>query len=287
MIVRVHTIRIITIITFMPEELLNSENSTPSDNSSNSQPPGTAESTTTQNSQSQSGSGDAGVRNPDKLLELFNKQKDELKELKAFKAQQEKLKADAEAERLKKEQQYEALIPLKIDEAVNPLKQQLESLNAEKDRLAKELAEAIAAKTTIENEKNTEKLKRSVYKSYIKNGGIESEGEDSPFDLLWNSYASKFSLNKDNIDVNATDEKGKPLSLDGFITSLKQKPSLAPLFKAELTNGSGTPPQATQGRSTVSDGVKPRVVTKEQMANPKRHGFTIQDIKDGKVVIAK
>ena len=214
----------------------------------------------------------SSVRNPDKLLELYNQQKEELKSLKDFKASKEAESSQAEQDRLKKEQQYEALIPVKVKEALDPLQKQVTKLEKERNDWETKYKESNTQYEALQTTLKTDKLKDQVYQGFLATGG----DSDTSKDAFWKLYGSDITV----------DEEGSAKDLDPLFDSLKKDKFGAKLFVATVPEGSGTPQQSTSTPKATQTS-KPREVTKAQLLNPKKHGITTEDIIAGKVVVSE
>lgn len=215
------------------------------------------------------------VRNPDKLLELYNAQKAELKELKTFRTQQETLAQQAEAKRLEEKGQYEAALTLKVQEALTPVNQLFEAEKKRSEKLATENAKIKAEYEALEKGYKGEKLKSLVNQSFA-----ASDGDTEVFDLFWSGYGGQFSLSDDGKPVLS----GSNDDINTFMKTLSATPVGARLFKANLPEGSGTTPQSTNSKGSTPKAA-PRVVTQAEALNPRKAGFTLEDVMKGDVVI--
>jgi len=213
----------------------------------------------------------SGVRNPDKLLELYNQQKEELKTLKDFKAGKEDEARGMEEERLKKEQQYEALIPVKIKEATDPLQKQLDKLTKERGEWETKYKESNTQYEALQTTIKTDKLKDEVYQGFLSQGG---DSKTTSKDTLWKLYGGDITV----------DEKGGAKDLEAMFTTMKADSFGQKLFVATVPEGTGTPQQSSN-TPKASTGNKPRSVTKAMLLNPKKHGITPEDIISGKVLV--
>ena len=214
----------------------------------------------------------SGVRNPDKLLELYNQQKEELKTLKDFKASKEAESSQAEQDRLKKEQQYEALIPVKIKEATDPLQKQVTKLEKERGDWEEKFKSANSQYEALQTTIKTDKLKDEFYQAFTsQNGDAKSTSKDT----LWKLYGSEITV----------DEEGSAKDLDALFTTMKADSFGQKLFVATLPEGTGTPQQST-GTPKAQKGNSPVVVvTKAMLLNPKRHGITPEKLISGEMVV--
>ena len=213
----------------------------------------------------------SGVRNPDKLLELYNQQKEELKSLKDFKAGKEAESSQAEQDRLKKEQQYEALIPVKVKEATDPLQKQLDKLTKERGDWETKYKESNTQYEALQTTIKTDKLKDQFYQAFTsQNGDAKSTSKDT----LWKLFGS---------DVKV-DDSGSAKDLDALFTTMKADSFGQKLFVAVAPEGTGTPQQTTS-TPKVSTGSKPIVVTKAMLLNPKRHGITPEKLISGEMIV--
>ncbi len=235
---------------------------------------GSVDSETAESTGLQGVQGTSTVRNPDRLLELYESQKAELKELKAFKAQQEAEKQALEAKRLEEKGQYEALIPLKVEEALKPVNQSLEAEKKRAEKLATELAKIKVEKENLEQEYRGEKLKSLVNPLFRQSGG-----KDGAEEFLWAKFGGQFDLNDGKPVLSGSDKE-----LSAFFEELKKDPVGALLFEPTLPEGSGTNPQTTAGKGSGGKAA-PRVVTAVEALNPRKAGFTLEDIASGAVVI--
>lgn len=210
------------------------------------------------------------VRDPNKLLELYNQQKDELKELRNFKTKQEQEKSKAEQERLQKEQQYEALIPLKVKEAVEPIQSNLTKVEQEKAKLQEKLAQAEKKYQDLQTEIKVSKSQDVLYTEFLSANGDPKTSKET----LWKLYGDKVTF----------DDKGSVQGVSELFKSLQSDDFGSKLFIVSTPSGSGTSPQ---GKSNVTTNASsaPRVVTKAMLLSPRKHGFTMDDITTGKVVV--
>jgi len=218
-----------------------------------------------------SASPSSGVRNPDKLLELYNQQKEELKSLKDFKASKEAESSQAEQDRLKKEQQYEALIPVKIKEAIDPLQKQVTKLEKERGDWETKYKESNTQYEALQTTIKTDKLKDELYQGFLSQGG---DSKSTTKDTLWKIYGS---------DVKV-DDSGKPNDLEAMFITMKADSFGQKLFVATVPEGTGTPPQSNLSPK-ASTGSKPISVTKAMLLNPKRHGITPEKLISGEMVV--
>jgi hypothetical protein len=212
------------------------------------------------------------VRDPQNLLKLYNATKEENKALKAYKLSVDKVKAKQEAERLKREQQYEALLPLELEKAKEPLVSKISELEKMLEKASKE---SQTYKKTLEDYKTEQyksQLRTKLTEKFAKSGGNVSDS--STVDYLLTSYGDKFALN----------DKGEfATDVDALFKDLKTKAIGQALFLANVGEGSGMEPKQT---TTRQPGTKvPRVVTEAEMMNPRKHGFTMKDVLDGNVVL--
>jgi hypothetical protein len=213
---------------------------------------------------------ETGVRNPDKLLELYNSQKEELKELKAFKESQTKAQSKAEQKRLEDLAQYEALVPLKVKEATEPLSAQLAKIEAEKIDIAKKLAESKAQYEKLQSDISTANTKATVYSEFLAQKGDPSVSSDE----FWNLYGSKVTL----------DKSGVVSDIPNLFKTVQESTLGKRLFLANVPSGTGTP--ASNGSvGKVSNSTEPRVVTQAQLLNPKKYGITTEDVRSGKIIV--
>ena len=213
----------------------------------------------------------SGVRNPDKLLELYNQQKEELKSLKDFKASKESEARGQEEDRLKRESQYEALIPLKVKAATEPLQKQLDKLTKERGDWEAKFNSTNSQFEALQTTIKTDKLKDEVYQGFLSHGG---DAKSTSKDTLWKIYGS---------DVKA-DESGKPTDLDALFTTMKTDSFGQKLFVAVAPEGTGTPPQSNSSPKASASN-KPVVVTKAMLLNPKKHGITPEKLISGEMVV--
>lgn len=209
------------------------------------------------------------VRNPERLLELFNQQKEELATLKKYKTDRDTELSVIEQDRLKKEQQYEALIPLKIEEALKPYTEKLTAYESEKVTLSNKLLEAESKYQTLQDSLTSASLKDSLYSEFVKSEGDPATSKES----LWKLYGDQ-----------ATITEGKISDLPGLIKTIQEDSFGAKLFIAKVPNGSATPPQTKAG-VTKTETDKPRSVTKAMLLNPRKHGINTADIISGKIVV--
>jgi len=214
----------------------------------------------------------SGVRNPDKLLELYNQQKEELKSLKDFKAGKEAESSQAEQERLKKEQQYEALIPVKIKEATDPLSKQLDKLTKERGEWETKYKESNTQYEALQTTLKTDNLKDEVYQGFLSQGG---DSKTTSKDTLWKLYGGDITV----------DEKGGAKDLEAMFTTMKADSFGQKLFVAVAPEGTGTPQQSTSTPKTQKGNSPVVVVTKAMLLNPKRHGITPEKLISGEMVV--
>lgn len=209
------------------------------------------------------------VRNPEKLLELFNQQKVDLAELKKYKTDREQELATLEQDRLKKEQQYEALIPIKIQEAIKPYVTELENFKSAKVTLENQLLEAQSKYQMLQDSLLDASLKESLYAEFLKSDGDPKTSKDA----LWKLYGD-----------SATVKEGKIEGLTDLIKTIQSDTIGSRLFTVKQPNGTGTPPQTKTGVTQDSPNT-PRSVTKAMLLNPRKHGFSTEDIISGKVIV--
>lgn len=217
------------------------------------------------------------IKNPDALLKAFESTKAELKELKDFKRKTEENLTAAETKRLEEKGQYEALIPIKVKEAVESVNQLLQAETKKVEKLTKDKAELETRFDSLQKEYKGEKLKTLVNQTFLDS---EIKGDPEALDLFWSAYGSKFDLSNDGKPVVSGSDK----SLSDYIGELKKTPVGSRLFLADIPEGSGTNPQSGSSKGSGGDN-KPRVVTAAEAMNPKKAGFTLEDVRDGKVVI--
>lgn len=212
------------------------------------------------------------VRNPEKLLEQFNEQKVELKELRALKVARDQEISAAEQKRLEDKGQYEALIPKKIEEAVTPLQKQIEKLTKERDELTVGLSTAKSQFENLQTEIKTEKVKDATYREFLAQDGSSKTSKD----VFWKLYG----------DQVAVDDKGSPVKLDELFTTIKADDFGASLFTVKVPEGSGTPKQSgTPGKAKAPG---PIVISKSEANNAgflRKNGITLEQIGKGEVVI--
>lgn len=209
------------------------------------------------------------VRNPEGLLNAYEAQKKEIADLKAFKLKRESELSAIEQDRLKKEQQFEALIPLKIEEALKPYAEKLTAYEIDKVSLTAKLSEA---ETKYEDLKNSLKLssdKEALYAEFLVQKGDNSTSKDA----LWKLYGSEVKQDKDGQPIELT-ELVKTIALDSFGSKLFSLPALS---------GTGTPPQKSTAAKEATD--KPRSVTQAMLLNPRKHSIKTEDIMSGKIVV--
>lgn len=210
------------------------------------------------------------VRDPDRLLELYRERGEELKTLREYKATQDAAVAKANADRLAAQGQYEALVPIKIEEALAPVNQSLAAEKARADKVAADLEKAKAEYAALKSEIQTNTLKDAVYSAFVnpKVGGDPATSRDA----LWKLYGSDVKL----------DTTGKPIELENLFTELKADPFGAKLFLAVTPEGSGTPPQG--GVTRPSGKAAPKEVTAAEF-NRRGSGYTTEQVIAGEVVI--
>lgn len=209
------------------------------------------------------------VRNPERLLELFNQQKEELANLKKYKTDRDTELSQIEQARLQKEQQYEALIPIKIEEALKPYTEKLTAYESEKVTLSNKLLEAESKYQSLQDSLTTASLKDSLYSEFVKSEGDPATSKES----LWKLYGDQ-----------ATITEGKIADLPGLIKMIQDDSFGAKLFVAKVPNGSATPPQTKAGVTKEATD-KPRSVTQAMLLNPRKHGINTADIISGKIVV--
>lgn len=214
-------------------------------------------------------SSNTSVRNPERLLELFNQQKEELASLKKYKTDRDTELSTIEQDRLKKEQQYEALIPLKIEEALKPYAEKLTAYESEKVTLSNKLLEAESKYQTLQDSLTTASLKDSLYSEFVKSEGDPATSKES----LWKLYGDQ-----------ATITEGKISDLPGLIKTIQSDSFGAKLFITKVPSGSATPPQTKAGVNKEAAS-QPRSVTKAMLLNPRKHGINTADIISGKIVV--
>lgn len=217
------------------------------------------------------------VKNPDALLKAYEATKEELRVLREFKKAQEAKEQQLETERLKREQQYEALIPLKVKEAVEPVNQSLDAERKKAEKLANDYAKLKTDYESLQKGYKTEKLKTAVNQAFI---SPDVNGDPDAVELFWATFGSKFDLSDDGKPVVT----GSDSDLLGFMTGLKTDPGAKRLFKADLPEGAGTNPQSANNKAPTPT-TKPRVITAEEAMYPKKYGVTLEDIQSGKVVV--
>lgn len=212
------------------------------------------------------------VKNPDKLLELYNAQKVELKELKAFKLAKEEEVSLAEQKRLEEKGQYEALIPKKIEEAVSPLKKEIEKLIKERDDLTARLTHSKTEFESLQTAVRTEKVKDATYTEFLAKDGSPKTSKD----VFWKLYG----------DQVAVDDKGNPSDLESLFTKIKSDEFGASLFTVKVPEGSGTPKQ--NGTVSKPKEVGPIVITRSEANNVgflRKSGYTLEQITKGEIII--
>lgn len=225
---------------------------------------------TATNNGSNSSTATTEVRDPNKLLELYNQQKEELRVLKDFKSKQEQAQSKAEQERLQKEQQYEALIPIKVKEAVEPVQANLTKAEQEKAKLQEKLALAEKKYQDLQTEIKVSKSQDIFYSEFLGQNGDPKTSKET----LWKLYGDKVTF----------DDKGSITRVPELFKSLQSDDFGSKLFIASNPSGSGTSPQGKANVSTSTSSA-PRVVTKAMLLSPRKHGFTMNDITTGKVVV--
>lgn len=210
------------------------------------------------------------VRNPDKLLERYEAQKAELAELKKYKSTKDAELSASEQERLKKEQQYEALVPLKIEEALKPYLAQVKTFESDKATLTTKLAESEKKYNDLQSLLKTNSLQESLYSEFIAQKGDGTLVDKS---ALWKIYGDGVKLSSE----------GDPIELDKLMETIKGTTLGAKLFTVVSPVGSGT--TQTKATQMKTDSDKPRVVTQEMLLNPRKHGINTKDITSGKIVV--
>jgi len=221
--------------------------------------------------------GVSGVRNPEKLLELFNAQKDELKALKSYKKQQDDAIAAAEAKRLEEKGAYESLLPIKIQEAVTPVNQALEVERKRAEKLATDLAKAKAEYESLSSGYKQEKLKSLVNQAFTAQDTSGVKGDPAAFDLFWKGYGDKFALD----EASGTPAVSDFESPAAFLATLHKDPTASRLFLANMPEGSGSAPQSTSGRAT---GTQPKVLSTADVAKSRDKDLMVK-IMRGEVVV--
>jgi hypothetical protein len=241
-----------------------------SDNLTGQQETETQDETVTAETAASSTTQKTEVRNPDRLLELFNAQKEELKALKAYREAKEAELAQAEAERLAAQGQYEALIPIKIDEALKPVNEKLIAEQKRAEKSEADLAKAKAEYDALKAEIKLSAVKDAVYGAFTnpKVGGDPATGKDA----FWKLYGSEVKFDAD----------GRPTDLDELFTNLKADSFGAKLFLATTPEGSGTPPQSGVSRSAGK--ASPKVITQSEF-NKRGNGYTIEQVISGEISI--
>lgn len=211
------------------------------------------------------------VKNPDKLLEHYNAQKEEIKELKAFKLAEEKKARELEQKRLEEKGEYEALIPKKIEEATTPLQKQIEKLNKEKEELAKDLSKATSQFESLQSEIKTNQIKDATYKEFLAQDGSPKTSKE----VFWKLYGDQVKV----------DETGLPVKLDKLFETIKADDFGASLFTVKVPEGTGT---VKQTNTTKSKEAGPIVISQAE-ANDlrfmRRNGYTLEQISKGEVLI--
>lgn len=211
------------------------------------------------------------VRNPDKLLELFNAQKAELAEYKKYKTTRESELGVIEQDRLKKEQQYEALIPLKIEEALKPYLEKVALYETDKVNLSNKLLEAQSKYQMLQDSLNVSSMKDSLYTEFVAAKGDPSTSKEA----LWKLYGADIKVDKD----------GKPTELPELMKTIQADSFGSRLFIATVPSGTGTTPQTTKAGSAKTESDKPRSVTQAMLLSPRKHGITMADIGSGKIIV--
>ena len=213
------------------------------------------------------------VRNPDKLLEHYNQAKLELAELKKYKSESEAQQSVLAQTRLKKEEQYEALMPLKIEEALKPYLEQIKQFESSKLALSSQLTESEKRDSDLQNTLKTSSLQDALYSEFTNLVGTQ-KGDPSLSKVdIWKLYGS---------DVKV-DNSGKPIELAALIETIKTSPLGSKLFVSVTPVGSGT--SQTKASNTKDATDKPRVVTQAMLLNPRKHNINTSDIKSGKIVV--
>lgn len=210
------------------------------------------------------------VRNPEKLLELFNAQKEELSALKTYKATRDQELSTLEQDRLKKEQQYEALIPLKIEEALKPYLEKVTSYEADKVNLSNKLLEAESKYQELQESLKVASQKDSLYSEFTSASGNPKVTKEA----LWKLYGS---------DIK-TDKEGNTIEWPELIKTIQADTFGASLFVVSSPSGSGTSPQ-TKANTAKQETNKPRSVTQAMLLNPRKHGINMSDISSGKIIV--
>jgi hypothetical protein len=216
------------------------------------------------------------IKNPDGLLNAYEALKAENKELRSFKTQAEQVKQAEEAKRLEQQGQYEALIPLKVKEALDPVNQSLEAERQAKETVSKKLAKLESEYNNLQAQYKQEKLQRAVNQLFM---SPEIGGDPAAEKLFWSAYGSNFDLDND----------GKPVAKDGselpkFLEGLKSDPAAQRLFLAKVPEGSGTLPQGT---TTGGQTKTPIAISSEAALNLKKAGVTLEQIAAGEVLIKR
>jgi hypothetical protein len=253
------------------------------------------------------------VRDPDKLLQHYDRAKDELRAakdqlktlqtqlgdlkpeditaLKEFKTKKQQEETQAEEDRLKKEQQYEILLTQKVDAAKTEANLELDRLRKQVGILETERDQWKGKYEGFSTETNTKTLRSAAYDAFIKSGGKTGEGDlpaDHYFEYFWATTGKRLKLDdKGNPQVLspdgaaiATDAKGNALSLTDFMSSYKTKDDA--LFKFEVKGeGSGSLGSGTPGKAST-----PRTVAEENgIVNLRKAGVSLEDIISGKVKV--
>ena len=162
------------------------------------------------------------------IVKAYNATKEELKTFKdaATKAEQDKML---------REQRFEELLPQKIEQAVYPVKTELEKAQKELDKKAKAYADLQAQYTGLEASVKSSKVQTAVKDAYLASGPIK-EGMNEAFDVIYSTHRDKFVLDGDAVKVGDKD-------LTTFFGELKTAPVFSGLFASEQKpSGTGTPP---------------------------------------------
>jgi len=176
-----------------------------------------------------------------------------------------------EEERLKKDSQYEALIPLKVKEATDPLQKQLDKLTKERGDWETKYKESNTQYEALQTTIKTDKLKDEVYQGFLAKGG---DSKTTSKDTLWKLYGNDVSL----------DEKGSAKDLEAMFTTMKADSFGQKLFVAVAPEGTGTPQQSSS-TPKAQKGNSPIVVTKAMLLNPKRHNITPEKLISGEMIV--
>jgi hypothetical protein len=213
------------------------------------------------------------IRNVDGLKKAYDAVKLELKELKSYKQQQDKVAQDAEAKRLADKGAFEALLPIKVKEAVDPVNQMLEAEKRKAEKLATENAKLKADYESLQSGYKTEKLKSLVNQSFTASGG-----DPDAVDLLWGAYGNKFTLTEDGKPVL----QGSNQAISEYMKTLQGDSVGSRLFLAKQAEGTGTNPQNNAGKGGT--GVQARIMTNAE-ANASRDPKLMEKINSGEVII--